>query len=263
MTSFPAVSKNCVGFVSEAFFHVPVIVRPLVLIQAVPLPTTVASRRILAGWPSLSGPNDIRMTTTFAGAIRVRCTDVRGTPAVAELAGRKSVFAGATDVAYLPRGSELVLEADVDCRVAVCLAVVADRTSLSTLPFRHIGADEVPVELRGAGQASREVRNFGGPGVLDAESIIACEVITPAGNWSSYPPHKHDAYREGVETELEEIYYFEVGVEAGAPAGSQTPDPVAYQRVYGSGEREIDVLAEVRSGDVVLVPYGWHGPATA
>jgi len=108
--------------------------------------------------------------------------------------------------------------------------------------------------------ASREVRNFGIPPVLDADSIIACEVVTPAGNWSSYPPHKHDEERDGVETALEEIYYFEVRAEAGAPPGA---DPVAYQRVYGTRERPIDILAEVRSGDVVLVPYGWHGPAMA
>ena len=120
----------------------------------------------------------------------------------------------------------------------------------------------LPVELRGAGMASREVRNFGTPGVLDADSIIACEVITPAGNWSSYPPHKHDEERPGVEAELEEIYYFETQVESGssAPEGA---DPVGYQRVYGTGERPIDVLAEVRTGDVVLVPHGWHGPAMA
>jgi 5-deoxy-glucuronate isomerase len=122
--------------------------------------------------------------------------------------------------------------------------------------------EDVPVELRGAGTASREVRNFGIPGVLDADSIIACEVITPAGNWSSYPPHKHDEERDGVETELEEIYYFEVQTEAGAPA-PEGADPLAYQRVYGTKDRPIDVLAEVRSGDVVLVPHGWHGPAMA
>jgi 5-deoxy-glucuronate isomerase len=105
------------------------------------------------------------------------------------------------------------------------------------------------------------VRNFGVPQVLDADSIIACEVVTPAGNWSSYPPHKHDEERDGVETELEEIYYFEVGIESGGPA--QGADPVGYQRVYGTDARPIDVLAEVRSGDVVLVPHGWHGPAMA
>ena len=107
-------------------------------------------------------------------------------------------------------------------------------------------------------RASREVRNFGIPGVLDADSIIACEVITPAGNWSSYPPHKHDEERDGVETELEEIYYFEV-----RPRGPAGADPVGYQRVYGTDDRPIDVLAEVRTGDVVLVPHGWHGPAMA
>jgi 5-deoxy-glucuronate isomerase len=125
-----------------------------------------------------------------------------------------------------------------------------------------VAAAEVPVELRGAGTASREVRNFGTPGVLDADSIIACEVITPAGNWSSYPPHKHDEERPGVEAELEEIYYFETQVESGSPA-PEGADPVGYQRVYGTGERPIDVLAEVRTGDVVLVPHGWHGPAMA
>ena len=83
----------------------------------------------------------------------------------------------------------------------------------------------MPVELRGAGRASREVRNFAIPGVLDADSIIACEVVTPAGNWSSYPPHKHDEERPGVETELEEIYYFEVQVESGG-----LPPPVSIAR---------------------------------
>ena len=176
------------------------------------------------------------------------------------LAGRPSVFAGPTDVAYVARGRGLTLVAhDGPARVAVCAARAAATHSPS---FRHVAAAEVPVELRGAGTASREVRNFGIPGVLDADSVIACEVITPGGNWSSYPPHKHDEEREGVETELEEIYYFEVQVSSGSPAPG-TADPVGYQRVYGTDERPIDVLAEVRTGDVVLVPHGWHGPAMA
>ena len=117
------------------------------------------------------------------------------------------------------------------------------------------------MELRGAGSCSREVRNFGVPATLEADSIIACEVLTPAGNWSSYPPHKHDEDRDGVETELEEIYYFETRVADGAARDGA--DPVGYQRVYGTAERPIDVLAEVRTGDVVLVPHGWHGPSMA
>jgi 5-deoxy-glucuronate isomerase len=110
----------------------------------------------------------------------------------------------------------------------------------------------VPVEVRGAGIASRQVNNFCTPeGFPYADKLIACEVLTPGGCWSSYPPHKHDEERPG-ECSLEEIYYFEV-----ARGG------MAYQRVYGTDDRPIDVLAEVRTGDVVLIPHGWHGPSMA
>lgn len=172
------------------------------------------------------------------------------------LAGRESVFAGPTDVAYLPPDTEwsVINEGERPVRIAVASAEVTGDGAPDRLA--RIAADEVPIEVRGAGRATRLVRNFGTPGVLDADSIIACEVITPAGNWSSWPPHKHDTERPGVETELEEIYYFELT----GPAGTE---PIGYQRVYGTDERPIDVLAEVRGGDVVLVPHGWHGPAMA
>ncbi|WP_168582681.1 5-deoxy-glucuronate isomerase [Gephyromycinifex aptenodytis] len=177
-----------------------------------------------------------------------------------ELQGRADVFSGPTDVLYVGRDSAFDVEAPEGGRVALCLAPAKE-----PFPVKHLRKADVPVEMRGAGQASRQVQNFGTPGVLDADSIIACEVITPAGNWSSYPPHKHDEEREGVETALEEIYYFEMQTEAGGgPAkDGNAPDPIGYQRVYGTDERPIDVLAEVRSGDVVLVPHGWHGPAMA
>jgi 5-deoxy-glucuronate isomerase len=199
----------------------------------------------------------------LSGPVSVSARLADGTARTAELAGRPSVFSGPTDVAYAPAGSELVLTATAaPSRVAVCAAHVRPGAPRE---FRHVEAADVPVELRGAGIASREVRNFGIPGVLDADALIACEVVTPAGNWSSYPPHKHDEERAGVETELEEIYYFETQVE-GAAHGSHVPedaDPVGYQRVYGTAVRPIDVFAEVRTGDVVLVPHGWHGPAMA
>jgi len=118
-----------------------------------------------------------------------------------------------------------------------------------------VKADEVRVEVRGAGASSRRVNNFGTPDVLEADRLIACEVFTPAGNWSSFPPHKHDTQRPG-ESVLEEIYYFEV-------ADGQSGPGLAYQRVYGTPDRPADVLAEVRSGDVVIVPHGWHGPSMA
>jgi 5-deoxy-glucuronate isomerase len=111
----------------------------------------------------------------------------------------------------------------------------------------------VPIELRGAGNCSRQVNNYCLPGTFEAEQLLVCEVLTPGGNWSSYPPHKHDQARPGAESELEEIYWFEIAGDGG----------FAYQRVYGTEDRPIDVLAEVRSGDTVLIPHGWHGPSIA
>lgn len=190
----------------------------------------------------------------------------------AVLAGRASVFAGPSDVVYVPAGAHVQLRNDgrTPVRVAVCGARVDAPTGREP---SHLAAVDVPVELRGAGRCSREVRNFGTPGVLDADQIIACEVITPAGGWSSYPPHKHDEHREGVEAELEEIYYFETQAVGDAEAAiAPTPrrlgrpdgrDPVGYQQIYGTADRPIDVLTEVSTGDVVLVPHGWHGPAMA
>ncbi|HET7303554.1 MAG TPA: 5-deoxy-glucuronate isomerase [Segeticoccus sp.] len=194
----------------------------------------------------------------LSGPVRVEVRDPDGGEHAVDLPGRTSVFAGPTDVAYVPRASRLSVSTPDGARVALTFAVAGKRPE--PLPFRHIPAEDVPVELRGAGQCSREVRNFGTPDVLEADSIIACEVLTPAGNWSSYPPHKHDEERPGEETELEEIYYFETRATDDAPPDAE---PVAYQRVYGTEDRPIDVLAEVRTGDVVLVPHGWHGPAMA
>ena len=172
------------------------------------------------------------------------------------LRGRSSVFTGPTDVLYTGVDTGVAVTAPEGGRVAVALAPA--RTSY---PVRLIRAEDTPVELRGAGNCSRQVHNFGTPAALEADRFIVCEVLTPAGNWSSYPPHKHDEEKDG-ETSLEEIYYFETQAAAGTPAPADA-DPVGYARVYASDERPIDVTAEVRTGDVVLVPYGWHGPAMA
>ena len=167
-----------------------------------------------------------------------------------ELQGRDSVFTGVTDSLYIPRDSEVVVHTDGGGRFALASAECEQARAVAYLP-----AADVPVELRGAGQASRQVNNLGTPAALDAERLIVCEVLTPAGNWSSWPPHKHDQDRDG-ESVLEEIYYFEVA------DGPQGPG-FGYQRVYGHEEADIDVLAEVQTGDVVLIPHGWHGPSVA
>ncbi|MFN2319282.1 MAG: 5-deoxy-glucuronate isomerase [Dermatophilaceae bacterium] len=207
--------------------------------------------RDLGSWEAVVVP--------LCGPVTLEVSGAEGHETI-ELAGRQDVFAGPTDVVYAPRGSSLTLTGaggtGAPTRVAICLAL--DETVRESPKATHLPAAEVPVELRGAGVASRQVRNFGLPGVLEANRIIACEVITPAGNWSSWPPHKHDTERPGVEAELEEIYYFET-----RSTDERGVDALGYQRVYGTADRPIDVLVEVRTGDVVLVPHGWHGPAVA
>ncbi|MEU4217247.1 5-deoxy-glucuronate isomerase [Actinoplanes sp. NPDC026623] len=190
--------------------------------------------------------DDEMIVLPLSGSCDVTCDDERVT-----LTGRRSVFSRVTDFAYLPRDSSVIVRTPNGGRFALPGAR-ADRR----LPFRYGPAEAVPVELRGAGQASRQVNNFCTPESFEADRLIAVEVLTPGGNWSSYPPHKHDAPGED-ESALEEIYYFEV---AASPMGAAG---VGYQRVYGHPDRPIDVCAEVRSGDVVLIPYGWHGPSMA
>ena len=166
-----------------------------------------------------------------------------------ELAPRASVFDGPADMVYLGINQTYALSGHG--RVAICGA-----RATRAFPNRRVAAGDVPVELRGAGNCSRQVHNFGTATAFEADSLIACEVITPGGNWSSYPAHKHDENTE-FETQLEEIYYFEID---DSPAG--TPG-FGYHRVFGTPERPIEVLEEVRSGDVVLVPHGYHGPSIA
>ncbi|MBB2913439.1 5-deoxy-glucuronate isomerase [Streptosporangium becharense] len=168
----------------------------------------------------------------LSGTCVIECDGVRFV-----LDGRTSVFHAVTDFAYLPVGATVRMTGEG--RFALPAARATRR-----LPARYGPARDVPVEVRGAGRATRQVNNFCAPDTFDCDKLVAVEVLTPGGNWSSYPPHKHDT-ASGHEAVLEEIYYFE-----GGPG---------YQRVYGTH----DVLAEVSGGDVVLVPHGYHGPSMA
>ncbi|WP_327419240.1 5-deoxy-glucuronate isomerase [Streptomyces sp. NBC_01233] len=172
-------------------------------------------------------------------------------PQVFELQGRRGVFDGVSDFVYLPRDSRADITSAEGGRFALAGARCDNR-----LPARYSRAADVPVELRGAGQCSRQVNNFAAAGAFPADRLIAVEVLTPGGNWSSYPPHKHDEHHPGEESRLEEIYYFEI-----APHGD-TPG-LGYQRVSPSPAGKTDILTEVRTGDAVLIPDGWHGPSIA
>lgn len=180
---------------------------------------------------------------------------VEGMTKTVTLAGRQSVFHGAVDYLYLPIDTDISFT--TNGRVMVVEAVAA-----AAKPVHFRKAADVPLLLRGAGKATRQIHDFGGVEHLDADRMVAVEVIAPSGNWSGVPPHKHDTYIPGIESNLEEVYYFELAPDRAYQSQGDT-NPVAYFRTYSSDERAMDELFEIRNGDIVLVPYGYHGPAAA
>jgi 5-deoxy-glucuronate isomerase len=102
------------------------------------------------------------------------------------------------------------------------------------------------VEIRGGGNATRQINHIITP-AFEAHRLLVVEVYTPGGNWSSYPPHKHDVHDPPREVDLEEIYYYRVS----------RPEGYAIQRVY-TADRRLDATITVRDGELVLVPEGYH-----
>ena len=207
--------------------------------------------RVLDGGASVVWdlPSDEGGLLPLRGDLRAVVTTADGERAEISLSGREQIWDGPVDFAYLPLGSAVEVTAGPGgARVALTRAR-AERV----LPVQVLRAADVPVVLRGAGACSRQVHNYTIASDLEVDRMLVCEVYTPGGNTSGYPPHKHDTHSE-VERELEEIYYFEVADTPGGPG-------MAYHRNYGTPERPVDVLVEVRTGDVALVHHGFHGPS--
>jgi 5-deoxy-glucuronate isomerase len=154
---------------------------------------------------------------------------------------RASVFEGLPWSVYLPAHASYTIEAATDCELALCFAPGAGK-----LPPRVIGPDEVETLTRGAGSNTRYIRNILSE-TAKAESLLVVEVITPGGNWSSYPPHKHDRDALPDESYLEETYYHRI----------TPPQGFALQRLY-TDDRKLDETLAVGDRDVVLVPRGYH-----
>ena len=114
-----------------------------------------------------------------------------------------------------------------------------------------VSPDDVDIELRGGGNASRQVGSLMLPD-FPADRLHVVEVWTPGGNWSSFPPHKHEHDRDG-ESELEETYYYRL---------RDPENGWAVQRVY-SPERDFDLVETVRDGDLLLIPWGYHTTVAA
>ena len=172
-----------------------------------------------------------------------------------ELRGRESVFHGPSDFLFLPQNTSAKI-------TGLGRFIVAEARAKADALVQFTAKEDVIVTIRGSGPATRQVHDYGGVDYLAASSMIVVEVIVPSGNHSGVPPHRHDRFEAGVESNLEEIYYFELAPDRNQKAPKRS-DPIGYFRAYPSDEREISEAREIRNGDVSLVPYGYHGPVTA
>jgi 5-deoxy-glucuronate isomerase len=174
----------------------------------------------------------------LSGTAEIRASDVQWR----EVGARNSVFEGLPDAAYIPPAHDVAITAQSEeCEVALCWAP-AKRGAEPAL----IRSTDIRPFRRGSGRTERTIHNI----LMEdrpAESLLVTEVLTPAGNWSSYPPHKHDTDDPPNEAYLEETYYHRMA----------RPHGFAVQLVY-TDDRSLDEAIQLRDGDVVLVPRGYH-----
>ena len=157
--------------------------------------------------------------------------------------GRASPFAGPPHVLYAPPATEITVSAGprgADLAIATAPATTGAAVQL-------LAPSDAKLEVRGSGNMERRIHHL----LMEdrsAERLLLTEVVTPAGHWSSYPPHKHDTDDPPRETQLEETYYYRL---RDAARG------FAVQRVY-TADRSLDASVAARDGDLVLVPRGFH-----
>jgi 5-deoxy-glucuronate isomerase len=158
-----------------------------------------------------------------------------------EIGGRKNVFSGYPYAVYLPCGTPFEISASTDCEFADC------RTpSSARLVPRIITPVNCREEIRGGGNCTRQIVDLIRP-EFPADKLLICEVYTPSGNWSSYPPHKHDVHNPPLEVDLDEIYYYRVS----------RPEGYAFQRLYDAAGTRDETLT-LTDGDLVLIKDGYH-----
>lgn len=191
-----------------------------------------------ATWRSETGHNECCLVL-----LRGRCRVQTATDTYV-LGPRRDVFAAYPHALYLPRRTRFMVTADDVTELGDGRA-----PARKDFPARVIRPEDCGFEVRGGGNATRQIVDIMPPR-FPADRLLVCEVFTPAGNWSSYPPHKHDVDRPPGEVKLEETYYYRF----------TDPDAYGIQRLYDKrGEQTLTV----RHGDVVLIRHGYHPFVTA
>lgn len=213
-------------------------------------------RRLAAGgtWSFATGENELALVNLTG---RYAVASDRGS--WTGIGGRANVFTDAAHALYLPRRTRFTVSAEVAGEFAVTW-VPTDRDHAPWL----IRPGEVKRSIRGGDNVSRQINDLLPPG-SPVHRLVLVEVYTPSGNWSSYPPHKHDrhlvdASGQLIEADLEEVYYYRI----------DRPEGYAYQRIY-TDERSplhqagapIDAVIRATDGTAVLVPEGYHPVVSA
>ena len=171
------------------------------------------------------------------GKAEISCGDA----AFGELGERMDVFERTKPAAvYIPNDSSWLVTATTKCTLAVCSA--PGRGNYGAQVIGDIGFEE-----RGKGANTRYIHPIAMEDKDVADSLLVTEVFTPAGNWSSYPPHRHDEDDFPNMTYLEETYYHRLNPAQG----------FGFQRVF-TEDGSLDETMAVSDGDVVLVPKGHH-----
>jgi 5-deoxy-glucuronate isomerase len=191
-------------------------------------------------WAGSTGPDEVALVL-LGGRCRVTAAGESW-----EIGERAHVFAGKPWAVYLPHHTDFDILALTSLEIAVCATRAED-----AYPPKLIRPDDVEVEIRGAGNAARQINHIVKPD-FPAHRLLVVEVFTPSGNWSSYPPHKHDVSNLPAEADLEEIYYYRIS----------PPDGFGLQRLYTPDGR-IDQAYVIHDGDLLLVPEGYHVFAVA
>jgi 5-deoxy-glucuronate isomerase len=156
-----------------------------------------------------------------------------------QIGKRKDVFDGFPYALYLSPGNEVSFQAQTICEIAECRV-----PSEGHFASRLVTPKDVATSLRGGGNVSRQIVDVMTP-AFPADKLMVVEVYTPGGNWSSYPPHKHDVHNPPTEVDLDEIYYYRI----------RQPEGFAFQHLYSPEDSRV---LKVRDGDAVLVRSGYH-----
>jgi len=214
------------------------------------------ARRLAANqsWSFESGENELAIVNLSG---RYSVSSNRGQ--WSGIGSRKDVFEGAAHALYLPRRTEFTITAEEEGEYAVTW-VPTDEDHEPWL----IKPEDVDISVRGGDNVSRQINDLL-PSNSPVHRLVLVEVYTPSGNWSSYPPHKHDIHLKDdkgnlLEADLEEVYFYKI----------DKPDGYAYQRVY-TGQTSplekagfpIDALVRADNNCAVLVPEGYHPVVSA